>query len=865
MSISPLFRNYRFLVLLIGLTITSLFTIVGIAVSQSVVITADKNLEQYWRTTYDILVRPTGSRSLIENKYGLVAANHLSGINGGISFQQYELIKSIPGVETAAPIAMVGYIEWWGDTKGFPLPEAGAYLLETSFHANDGLTPVRQEERAYYFISRDDELTIIVNEGFPPLYVNPPDELLATLFQTGLLAAGIEPSQESKLIGLDKAVIDGQYLTDNMPLFPMLYLSAHSYCPLNDCPEVEIALPMLINHTTHIDMTMHSTLYSVSLDPGVDSLENLRAHGGTEYLASRPSEIIGSEITDSAWVHQNTVEKLKVKGDLGTSLYGLPAPLEYREILNPFKDDQLALEIVMPDVRSDKSCPTCSVPLYRLLVAGSSVEAMIESLQLKTAYRTSYIGTFDIERIPKPADVNRVPMETYFPPVAILRYDEQGNPVDPPKELRPTDNQAGYIQSPPLILTTLEAARALRGDAAISAIRMRVALEGCPTEQPETCTLTPAAQRKIEAIAIEIQRQTGLDVDIMVGSSPKRILVRVPGIGYVEEQWIQKGVNLVYKQGIQTGNWLLLGTLLVAGGLFTLDLSWAEMVARRRLIALQKALGWRSRTVFAQVLGQVLGIGAVATLAGSLGALEMIRLLDWQRPPTWVLLGLPLAVLAVAVLGSLLPAWLASRTPPLIGLWQGGLRYRRTGSVPALGMWRYAWSGLLRRAGRTMLAGLTAVLSTGLLVLLVAVLLEQRGMLGGTLLGEFVLVRVQGFHYAIVGIGFGLAALSTANSLLAGVLERRREIGVLKAIGWRTGAVMRLFVLEGTLLGLTGGAVGALLGSLAFVYLYRSVAPGLALAVLVGVGVPGLVGALAALYPARMAARVPPTEAVRYE
>lgn len=183
----------------------------------------------------------------------------------------------------------------------------------------------------------------------------------------------------------------------------------------------------------------------------------------------------------------------------------------------------------------------------------------------------------------------------------------------------------------------------------------------------------------------------------------------------------------------------------------------------------------------------------------------------------------------------------------------------------ALGMWGYAWNGLLRRAGRTLLAGLTAVLSAGLLVLLVAVLLEQRGMLGGTLLGEFILVRVQGFHYAIVGIGFGLAAFSTANSLLAGVLERRREIGALKAMGWRTRAVMGLFVLEGALLGLGGGTMGALLGGLTFVYLYRTIVPGLTLAMLVGMSVPGLVGALAALYPARVAARVPPAESVRYE
>jgi hypothetical protein len=528
-------------------------------------------------------------------------------------------------------------------------------------------------------------------------------------------------------------------------------------------------------------------------------------------------------------------------------VWNTPSRTVYREIPSPFSEDDSILEIEMPE--GDLGYGPW--PSYR-----STFTPLDSESDLEEALGVKIIGVFDIERLPKPADVSRVPLETYFPPVAILRYDERGNPVEPPRELRPTLNPAGYIQSPPLLLTTLEAVRAVRGEAAISAIRIRV---GGIDE------LTPETQRKIEAIAIEIAKQTGLTVDIMVGSSPKRILVHVPGIGYVEEQWIQKGVSLIYKQGIQAGNWLLLGTLLAAGGLFTLDMTWAEVISRRHLIALQKALGWRSRTVFGQILGQVLSLGLAATLVGTVGALGVIQFLNFQPPPDWLVPGVPLVVLGISTLGSLLPAWLASRTPPMIDLRQGGLRYRRTGRRMAFGMWGYAWNGLLRRAGRTLLAGLTAVLSAWLLVLLVAVLLEQRGMLGGTLLGEFILVRVQGFHYAIVGIGFGLAAFSTANSLLAGVLERRREIGALKAMGWRTGAVMGIFVLEGALLGLGGGTMGALLGSLTFVYLYRTIVPGLTLAMLVGISVPGLVGALAALYPARVAARVPPAESVRYE
>ena len=73
---------------------------------------------------------------------------------------------------------------------------------------------------------------------------------------------------------------------------------------------------------------------------------------------------------------------------------------------------------------------------------------------------------------------------------------------------------------------------------------------------------------------------------------------------------------------------------------------------------------------------------------------------------------------------------------------------------------------------------------------------------------------------AIVLAGIGLialavAALGVANALLAAVAERRREIGVLKAIGARDRDVLRVFLLEASGVGVLGGLAGALLGWLA--------------------------------------------------
>ena len=61
-------------------------------------------------------------------------------------------------------------------------------------------------------------------------------------------------------------------------------------------------------------------------------------------------------------------------------------------------------------------------------------------------------------------------------------------------------------------------------------------------------------------------------------------------------------------------------------------------------------------------------------------------------------------------------------------------------------------------------------------------------------------------------IALVIAALGIANALLAAVRERRREIGVLKAIGARDRDVRRIFLLEALALGLGGGLAGTLLG-----------------------------------------------------
>ena len=124
----------------------------------------------------------------------------------------------------------------------------------------------------------------------------------------------------------------------------------------------------------------------------------------------------------------------------------------------------------------------------------------------------------------------------------------------------------------------------------------------------------------------------------------------------------------------------------------------------------------------------------------------------------------------------------------------------------------------------------------------------------------------------IGGLAIVIGGVGMMNAQLMAVYERTREIGVLRATGWRRSRVLRLILGESIVVCLAGGLLGILLGWL----LLRAalsgdgddghrtgrLSPGLVAQALLVVLVLGLVGGL---YPAWRASRLLPVEALRYE
>lgn len=138
--------------------------------------------------------------------------------------------------------------------------------------------------------------------------------------------------------------------------------------------------------------------------------------------------------------------------------------------------------------------------------------------------------------------------------------------------------------------------------------------------------------------------------------------------------------------------------------------------------------------------------------------------------------------------------------------------------------------------------------------------------------------RQQGQLFAIGLISLFVSAIGIANTMYASILERRRDIGIMKVVGMKIGKIRQLFLTESALIGILGGLIGLGVSYIvvlaintgteqaSFLGMYFSEGMKIGIPAWVALGALGIalgVGVLSGIYPARKATKMSPLEAMR--
>ncbi|MGY0234050.1 FtsX-like permease family protein [Longispora urticae] len=913
-------RAGRSLALLLGVLVaTTGFTVLTGSTETSrlrVTGTLDANA----RAAYEILVRPKGSRTPLEEQRGLVRPNYLSGLFGGISMAQYEQVRAVSGVELAAPIAMVGYamvntvvtndvtaavdrrltqqvirlnptivadrgLTRWADSPsyayvtknrllrpvgtrggqvryedGSALPEelggeCGGSMLPVEVLPDgqrirlcgpeqlkegeaNGVGDARRSRMQVYQLLPDGRFRLPL-AGADGAELPARDRLTVSLPWTlPMLLAAVDPTAEARLAGTDRAVTTGRYLRDDERI----------QRPRAGAGRV----PMLASSRPYVDEQISTTytrlpigiagLTSPQLREALPKADGVRSGQGDEDILAHYQGSVGY-----AMAHEDAqFGQLQQVIRSGAPSY-LARP-----------DGNLAVEGSEADLDAYRGRTLTGTPMPGLVLDNATRPLSQLAGGTGEFLTMAPVGMFDPDKLAGFSELTRVPLETYQAPVAT-GADPETRRLLGDRALLPSGNPAGYLATPPLMLTSVSVLPDLLAHvddpavraAPLSAVRVRV---GGITGYDK------ATAERVRLIAEEIAVRTGLDVDITFGSSPQPQTVVLPAGKFgrpelrLSEGWSRKGVAAVIVSAVDRKSLILFVLILAVCALFLGNAVSAAVRDRRRELAVLACLGWPARRIGALILGEVAVVGTVAGAGALALAWPVAGLVGVTVPVGRGLLAMPIG-LGLALLAGAVPAVRAARAHPAAAL-RHAVRAPRRGRRRR-GVAGMALANIGRVPGRTALGVLSLAIGVCAVTTLAAVQAVFHGQVTGALLGDAVSVRVRGVDAVAAAVILLLGAVAVGDVLYLNVRDRAAELATLRAVGWSEGAVGRLIGYEGLGIGLLGAGAGAAAGLGLTAWFAGGVSAELA-AVCSRFALAGaLLAVVAALVPALLARRLP--------
>jgi hypothetical protein len=823
-------------------------------VSEAAHVEVTSQVDAHWRGAYDILVRPRQAHLDLETTADLVEPNFLgfTGI-GGITLDQLAAIRALPDVELAAPVAYIGMLE---TSPVAPKIQISANFDRTTLYratltvaTSDGIGPRlvhRQVLRVLLGPGSSPARPLVTTDqggsaGGAKGAVEISTSGFLPTFSSPILA--VDAAAERALLGTAGSFLDrlgevsqgGPYTASTFdpkkvlpdfgdagihilslqkgtaamrarPVFPVL-VSARVYAPLSlSLDVVRLGEPFTESLTKAgaLDQIAEAErLAGPGTTPAGTSSRDISADMRPLRLNSVVIPWPGStEWTGSVRFHDLTTFTAQLTGRPGyVALPGGSADvpqfrIEPQGLVGPGGGAVGASGTDgMVDTGSEQAYrPLTSVPI-------PIAEGFVSTGFWDAPFILAPVGEYDLDALEPPSDpLTYVPLGAYDPPDTTLVADPLGTPVAP-VAMSPTLNPRGLLTVPPLAFTDLAAAIALRGDAPLDAIRVRVAgLAGFDDD----------ARAKVERVATAIAA-IGLGVDVVAGSSPQTVRVYVPAydtsveppadLGWVEQHWTTLGAATRVVRGLGETNLALFGLATLALLVVVVGLEILFAAARRRDAAVLAAVGWsRGARARWQVSEALLAGVVVVGLGGA----------------AWSLLGRsPAGLAVVAVIGVAFPAAsllvaLAMPANPraVVATGRGGGVLRR---IPTDGLAAYSLRALASRAPRTLVTILalgTATAATGPALALVATVALR---VGPTRLAGAVGAQLAPYQLALLGLAAAGSIAFCLVALRVSVADREDELRALAASGWLTSEVAGLLRWDRALVAIPAALLGGLL------------------------------------------------------
>lgn len=854
-------RKERLILLVIGALIISVGLTYLVGISETNKGTIVEELQQRWSSSYDIVVRPEGSRSLTEEQ-GLLDPNYLSGLDGGISRAQYEQIKAIEHVEIAAPIAMIGVGVHLTKMAELGLEE-GIYRYITEEIADDGVRQYRKVSHDYVAVGHLDlvgernlawgpDYFLTVPIGYPNNYLTP---------SRSFMIAGIDPEQEAKLVGLDEAVIQNDSGSR--------YLTNEDRSNVNHVDEgVEemiVDIPVIVHQQSVTNTNVHYTIERIDLpfdrSEAAETLDLLAEKGGKDYLETlkgmepqhftfTDQEIYSHVISDLTGIDSETGKTFEdpfedpFKTDPMLHLASRPSPLQYEQLKSPYADRwpyAYGLQVYeralgWEDFRDNNSKPFANGEQF-------------------IRVRPKWVGFYNAADLAISKDpLNELPMETYRPAAAELVIDSEESPINPPQVLQPAGFAMSFLVEPPNMLTTIEGAELIMGEKPISAIRIKVA---------GITDLSEDSQAIVEKVAREIEEKTGLLTDITVGSSPQPTLVHVPALneekelGWFQQPWVSIGSSMTLFRETKIGFTGLIVSTMAVAVIYVWASSLVSLLARRKEFAVLLAVGWRPTQLSKLLFMESALIGAfVAVISWMM--LGFVYLTEGTTVVLSRFLLTGLFGLIVYLLGAVIPSIAVQKILPYEAMRTGEISKTSGRLLRTKGILSMAFNHFTGKWKRSLLSIIAIAVPTSLLALFLYVTIRLEGIMYTTWLGQYVALEVGPVHYTAMAVALVIAILTTAEIMWQNIAERQGEIALLKAIGWKNRNIRLLILLEGLFSGVFAAIIGLTVAFVMIWGLYGQLPTEEIQSIVLTGLIPMMIGIIGTILPAERAVRISP-------